>query len=149
MRHWIFFWWKNQALHFFWRNNEALYFLLLQQHWQDYSSWYFFRKNKKPCYFFDISFEKLWSASLCLWKKADFFEEVVRHFIFLWRNNEVLDFLLKHKRKVSACFFSEETMMHSIFIWRNNEAHRLISRVIPLILLLHKKINCLIIWWAA
>ena len=53
-----------------------------------------------PHYFF----KQKWSASL--WGASFFSEEILRHFIFLWRNNQAL------------LFFSEEIMRRLKIFWR-------------------------------
>ena len=104
----LFFSDKNEAPHCLFRKESSLA-LSLQKNAAPHHS---FRKNQVSHYLFR--------------KKMNcFFEEIIRHVFFFWRNNEAIHFSEEIMRRL---IFSEEIKMCFVLLWRNYKEHFFIWR---------------------
>ena len=135
---------KNEVPHFFFRKqwSTSLFLQKINTHLIISSE-----KNQAPQYFFSASllissekyevsqyfFRKTWGASAFLQKKISIFsEEIMRGFIFFWRNNEALGLVtsiillmlfLQWKNQVP-----NKKMKHLIIPWEKNKVHHYFFR---------------------
>ena len=103
---------NNEALHFFWRHNEArLPINPANVISSEKSKCHIISSETKRCLI--ISLEKIKCLIISLEKKRTFFEEIMRHFIFLWKDNQahwlvnliILPMLILQKKKQVPHYF--------------------------------------------
>ena len=117
----LFLQWKTQVPHYFFRKKWSASFFSPENSWvhryfyrkKNKAPHYFFRKNGAPPYFF----RKKSSTKLFLQKKMFFFrkketphfysEEIVRCFIFFWRNFEAPHFCLWRTNEAPHVFLKK------------------------------------------